>query len=87
MDDEFSALKTKALTMLLKFPTSNLFETDFSAAAALKTKYKSLQNKEKELQECQFVMLNQPFKNFDLLDKSRKSLVIIKLILTLVFTN
>ncbi|GFT44609.1 zinc finger BED domain-containing protein 5 [Trichonephila clavipes] len=49
VDDEFSELKTKAFRILLPFPTSYLCETGFSAVAALKTKYRSQLNIEKEL--------------------------------------
>ncbi|GFW16654.1 zinc finger BED domain-containing protein 5 [Trichonephila clavipes] len=49
IDDEFSELKTKAFRILLPFSTSYLCETGFSAVAALKTKYRSLLNIEKEL--------------------------------------
>ncbi|GFU87684.1 zinc finger BED domain-containing protein 5 [Trichonephila clavipes] len=48
-DDEFSELKTKAFRILLPFSTSYLCETGFSAVAALKTKYRSQLNIEKEL--------------------------------------
>ncbi|GFU53531.1 zinc finger BED domain-containing protein 5 [Trichonephila clavipes] len=48
VDDEFSALKTKAFRILLPFSTSYLCETGFSAVAALKTKYRSQPNIEKE---------------------------------------
>ncbi|GFW86681.1 zinc finger BED domain-containing protein 5 [Trichonephila clavipes] len=47
VDDEFSELKTKANTFA--FSTSYLCETGFSAVAALKTKYRSQLNIEKEL--------------------------------------
>ncbi|GFY36064.1 zinc finger BED domain-containing protein 5 [Trichonephila clavipes] len=47
--DEFSELKTKAFRILLPFSTSYLSETGFSAVAALKTKYRSQLNIEKEL--------------------------------------
>ncbi|GFW76296.1 zinc finger BED domain-containing protein 5 [Trichonephila clavipes] len=49
VDDEFSALKRKAFRILLPFSTSYLSETEFSAVAALKTKYRSQLNIEKEL--------------------------------------
>ncbi|GFU75415.1 zinc finger BED domain-containing protein 5 [Trichonephila clavipes] len=49
VDDEFSELKTKAFHILLPFSTSYLCETAFSAVAALKTKYRSQLNIEKEL--------------------------------------
>lgn len=49
VDDEFSALKTRAFRILLPFSTSYLCETGFSAVAALKTKYRSQLNIEKEL--------------------------------------
>ncbi|GFT94632.1 fatty acid synthase [Trichonephila clavipes] len=49
VDDEFSELKTKAFRILLPFSTSYLCETEFSAVAALKTKYRSQLNIEKEL--------------------------------------
>ncbi|GFW30924.1 zinc finger BED domain-containing protein 5 [Trichonephila clavipes] len=49
VDDEFSALKTKAFCILLQFSTSYLCETGFSAVTALKTKYRSQINIEKEL--------------------------------------
>ncbi|GFV85516.1 zinc finger BED domain-containing protein 5 [Trichonephila clavipes] len=49
VDDEFSELKTKAFRILLPFSTSYLCETGFSAVAALKTKYTSQLNIEKEL--------------------------------------
>ncbi|GFT36724.1 zinc finger BED domain-containing protein 5 [Trichonephila clavipes] len=49
VDDEFSELKTKAFRILLPFSTSYLCETGFSAVAALKTKYRSQLNVEKEL--------------------------------------
>ncbi|GFT80817.1 zinc finger BED domain-containing protein 5 [Trichonephila clavipes] len=49
VDDEFSELKTKAFRILLPFSTSYLCETGFSAVAALKTKYRSQLNIEKEL--------------------------------------
>ncbi|GFS48551.1 zinc finger BED domain-containing protein 5 [Trichonephila clavipes] len=49
VDDEFSALKTKAFRILLPFSTSYLCETGFSAVAVLKTKYRSQLNMEKEL--------------------------------------
>ncbi|GFX20176.1 zinc finger BED domain-containing protein 5 [Trichonephila clavipes] len=48
VDDEFSELKTKAFRILLPFSTSYLCETGFSAVAALKTKYRSQLNIEKE---------------------------------------
>ncbi|GFX85950.1 zinc finger BED domain-containing protein 5 [Trichonephila clavipes] len=40
VDDEFSALKTKAFRILLPFSTSYLCETRYSVLAALKTKYR-----------------------------------------------
>ncbi|GFW63351.1 SCAN domain-containing protein 3 [Trichonephila clavipes] len=49
VDDEYSELKTKAFRILLPFSTSYLCETGFSAVAALKTKYRSQLNIEKEL--------------------------------------
>ncbi|GFV09835.1 zinc finger BED domain-containing protein 5 [Trichonephila clavipes] len=49
VDDEFSELKTKAFRILSPFSTSYLCETGFSAVAALKTKYRSQLNVEKEL--------------------------------------
>ncbi|GFV77982.1 zinc finger BED domain-containing protein 5 [Trichonephila clavipes] len=49
VDDEFSELKTKAFRILLPFSSSYLCETGFSAVAALKTKYRSQLNIEKEL--------------------------------------
>ncbi|GFV27818.1 zinc finger BED domain-containing protein 5 [Trichonephila clavipes] len=49
VDDEFSELKTKAFRILLPFSTSYLCDTGFSAVAALKTKYRSQLNIEKEL--------------------------------------
>ncbi|GFX63732.1 zinc finger BED domain-containing protein 5 [Trichonephila clavipes] len=49
VDDEFSELKTKAFRILLPFSTSYLCETGFSAVAALKTRYRSQLNIEKEL--------------------------------------
>ncbi|GFU41849.1 zinc finger BED domain-containing protein 5 [Trichonephila clavipes] len=49
VDDEFTELKTKAFRILLPFSTSYLCETGFSAVAALKTKYRSQLNIEKEL--------------------------------------
>ncbi|GFS56370.1 protein FAM200B [Trichonephila clavipes] len=49
VDDECSELKTKAFRILLPFSTSYLCETGFSAVAALKTKYRSQLNIEKEL--------------------------------------
>ncbi|GFW12774.1 zinc finger BED domain-containing protein 5 [Trichonephila clavipes] len=49
VDDEFSELKTKAFRILLPFSTSYICETGFSAVAALKTKYRSQLNIEKEL--------------------------------------
>ncbi|GFV83144.1 zinc finger BED domain-containing protein 5 [Trichonephila clavipes] len=49
VDDEFFELKTKAFRILLPFSTSYLCETGFSAVAALKTKYRSQLNIEKEL--------------------------------------
>ncbi|GFX45569.1 zinc finger BED domain-containing protein 5 [Trichonephila clavipes] len=49
VDDESSELKTKAFRILLPFSTSYLCETEFSAVAALKTKYRSQLNIEKEL--------------------------------------
>ncbi|GFT50201.1 zinc finger BED domain-containing protein 5 [Trichonephila clavipes] len=49
VDDEFSELKTKSFRILLPFSTSYLCETGFSAVAALKTKYRSQLNIEKEL--------------------------------------
>ncbi|GFV84333.1 zinc finger BED domain-containing protein 5 [Trichonephila clavipes] len=49
VDDEFSELKTKAFRILIPFSTSYLCETGFSAVAALKTKYRSQLNIEKEL--------------------------------------
>ncbi|GFW04707.1 zinc finger BED domain-containing protein 5 [Trichonephila clavipes] len=47
--DEFSELKTKAFRILLPFSTSYLCETGFSAVAALKKKYRTQLNIEKEL--------------------------------------
>ncbi|GFT49739.1 zinc finger BED domain-containing protein 5 [Trichonephila clavipes] len=49
VDDEFSELKTKAFRILLPFSTSYLCETGFSTVDALKTKYRSQLNIEKEL--------------------------------------
>ncbi|XP_035204513.1 zinc finger BED domain-containing protein 5-like [Stegodyphus dumicola] len=49
VDDEFSALKTRAFRILLPFSTAYLCETGFSAVASLKTKYRSQLNIEKEL--------------------------------------
>ncbi|XP_072389498.1 zinc finger BED domain-containing protein 5-like [Diabrotica undecimpunctata] len=49
VNDKFSALKTRAFRILLPFSTSYLCETRFSAVAALKTKYRSQLNIEKEL--------------------------------------
>ncbi|GFV84812.1 zinc finger BED domain-containing protein 5 [Trichonephila clavipes] len=49
VDDEFSELKTKAFRILLPFSTIVPCETGFSAVAALKTKYRSQLNIEKEL--------------------------------------
>ncbi|GFW01039.1 SCAN domain-containing protein 3 [Trichonephila clavipes] len=49
VDDEFSEQKTKAFRILLPFSTSYLCKTGFSAVAALKTKYRSQLNIEKEL--------------------------------------
>lgn len=49
VDDEFSALKTRAFRILLPFSTSYLCETGFSAVASLKTKYRSQLNIEREL--------------------------------------
>ncbi|GFU97877.1 SCAN domain-containing protein 3 [Trichonephila clavipes] len=49
VDEEFSELKTKAFRILLPFSTSYLCETRFSAVTALKTKYRSQLNIEKEL--------------------------------------
>ena len=49
LHNEFSALKTRALRILLPFSTSYLCETGFSAMAAMKTKYRSRLNVEKEL--------------------------------------
>jgi zinc finger BED domain-containing protein 5/7/8/9 len=49
VNDEFSLLKTRAFRILLPFSTSYLCETGFSAVAALKTKYRSQLNIEKEL--------------------------------------
>ncbi|GFT88325.1 zinc finger BED domain-containing protein 5 [Trichonephila clavipes] len=49
VDDKFSELKRKAFRILLPFSTSYLCETGFSAVAALKTKYRSQLNIEKEL--------------------------------------
>ncbi|GFV86359.1 protein FAM200B [Trichonephila clavipes] len=49
VDNEFSELKTKAFHILLPFSTSYLCETGFSAVAALKTKYRTQLNIEKEL--------------------------------------
>ncbi|GFW08151.1 zinc finger MYM-type protein 6 [Trichonephila clavipes] len=54
VDDEFSELKTKACRILLPFSTSYLCETGFSAVAALKTKYRSQLNIEKELTSVNF---------------------------------
>ncbi|GFU47599.1 zinc finger BED domain-containing protein 5 [Trichonephila clavipes] len=54
VDDEFSELKTKAFRILLPFSTSYLCETGFSAVAALKTKYRSQLNIEKELKSVNF---------------------------------
>ena len=39
VDDEFSALKTRAFRTLLPFSTSYLCETGFSVVASMKTKY------------------------------------------------
>lgn len=49
VDDVFSPLKARAFRILLPFSTSYLCETGFSALAALKTKYRSRLNIEKEL--------------------------------------
>lgn len=49
VDDDFSALKTRAFRILLPFSTSFLCETGFSALASLKTKYRSRLNIETEL--------------------------------------
>ena len=49
VDVKFSAPKTKAFHILLSFPTSYLCETRYSAVTALKTKYRSQLNIEKEL--------------------------------------
>ncbi|GFX24853.1 protein FAM200B [Trichonephila clavipes] len=68
VDDEFSELKTKAFRILLPFSTSYLCETGFSAVAALKTKYRSQLNIEKE-PECQFLILSLHLKTFALQDK------------------
>ncbi|GBL94009.1 hypothetical protein AVEN_76724-1 [Araneus ventricosus] len=48
VDDEFSALKTRAFRILLTFSASYLCETEFSEVAALKTEYRSQLNIEKE---------------------------------------
>ncbi|GFX19034.1 uncharacterized protein TNCV_323381 [Trichonephila clavipes] len=48
-DNEFSELKTKAFRILLPFSTLYLCQTGFSAVAALKTRYRSQLNIEKEL--------------------------------------
>ncbi|GFW99305.1 integrase catalytic domain-containing protein [Trichonephila clavipes] len=69
VDDEFSELKTKAFRILLPFSTPYLCETGFSAEAALKTRYRSQLNIEKELLECQFLILSLHFKTFALQDK------------------
>ncbi|GFX79218.1 protein FAM200B [Trichonephila clavipes] len=68
VDDEFSELKTKAFRILLPFSTSYLCETRFSAVAALKTKYRSQLNIEKN-SECQFLILSLHLKTFALRDK------------------
>ncbi|GFS48927.1 zinc finger BED domain-containing protein 5 [Trichonephila clavipes] len=68
VDDEFSELKTKAFRILLPFSTSYLCETGFSAVAALKTKYRSQLNIEKN-SECQFLILSLHLKTFALQDK------------------
>ncbi|XP_071040604.1 zinc finger BED domain-containing protein 5-like [Parasteatoda tepidariorum] len=47
--DDFSALKTGAIRVLLTFSTSYLCETGFSAVTSLKTKYRSRLNIETEL--------------------------------------
>lgn len=49
VDDAFSPLKTRAFRILLPFSTSYLCEAGFSAVAALKTKYRSRLNIDKEL--------------------------------------
>ncbi|XP_042902719.1 zinc finger BED domain-containing protein 5-like [Parasteatoda tepidariorum] len=49
VEEEFSALKTKAFRILLLFSTSYLCETGFSAVSYLKTKYRSRLNIETEL--------------------------------------
>jgi zinc finger BED domain-containing protein 5/7/8/9 len=49
VNDEFSSLRTKAFRILLPFSTSYLCEIGFSAVAALKTKYRSRLNIDKEL--------------------------------------
>ncbi|GFW13964.1 zinc finger BED domain-containing protein 5 [Trichonephila clavipes] len=68
IDDEFSELKTKAFRILLPFSTSYLCETEFSAVAALKTKYRSQLNIEKN-SACQFLILSLHLKPFALQDK------------------
>ncbi|GFW07962.1 zinc finger BED domain-containing protein 5 [Trichonephila clavipes] len=66
VNDEFSALKTKAFRILLPFSTSYLCETGFSAVVVLKTKYRSQLNIEKE---CPFLILSLHLKTFALQDK------------------
>ncbi|GFW74809.1 zinc finger BED domain-containing protein 5 [Trichonephila clavipes] len=65
VDDESSELKTKAFRILLPFSTSYLCETGFSAVAALKTKYRSQLNIEKN-SDCQFLILSLHLKTFAL---------------------
>ncbi|GFX52373.1 zinc finger BED domain-containing protein 5 [Trichonephila clavipes] len=62
VDDEFSELKTKAFRILLPFSRSYLCETGFSAVAALKTKYRSQLNIEKELR-VSISNIKPPFEN------------------------
>ncbi|GFX95018.1 zinc finger BED domain-containing protein 5 [Trichonephila clavipes] len=87
VDDEFSELKTKAFRILLPFSTSYLCETGFYAVAALKTKYRSQLNIEKELR----VSISNIKPSFENLCSARqapwKSLIIIKLALKLVLIN
>ncbi|GFX57991.1 zinc finger BED domain-containing protein 5 [Trichonephila clavipes] len=68
VDDEFSELKTKAFRILLPFSTSYLCETGFYAVAALKTKYRSQLNIEKN-SECQFLILSLHLKTLALQDE------------------
>jgi len=63
VDDEFSALKTRAFRILLPFSTSCFCETGLSAMPSLKTKYRSQLNTEKELRVC-FSKIKSSFENF-----------------------